>query len=195
MELLLISDSKLKVMLTEEDMKKYDLHGEKIDYDNTETRRAFWEILDEAKHRTGFDAASDKVLIQLYPSRDGGCELFVTKLGLIPPLAERTIAKSNRVTMLAARRAVYRFSGLAELTAAARAVANVPSLRESDVYYGDDGHYYLVLEERTGKSSTVSEFSRISEYGTPLASTAAAYIAEHASRLTHGDAIPLYARL
>ena len=109
MELLLISDSKLKVMLSEEDMRRYDLNAETVNYENTETRRAFWKILDEAKERTGFDAASDKVLIQLYPSRDGGCELFVTKLGLIPPVAEKTIAKSNRVTMLAARRGVYLF--------------------------------------------------------------------------------------
>lgn len=58
MELILISDSKLKIMLTRDDMQQYALDCDTIDYDNTETRRAFWNILDEAKHRTGFDAAA-----------------------------------------------------------------------------------------------------------------------------------------
>ena len=53
-----------------------------LDYENTETRRAFWSILDEAKHRTGFDAASEKVFVQVYPSKSGGCEMYVTKLGM-----------------------------------------------------------------------------------------------------------------
>ena len=81
MELILISNTKLKVMLSASDMQKYELDNNSIDYDNTETRKAFWQILDEAKHKTGFDAASDKVFIQVYPSRGGGCEMYVTKLG------------------------------------------------------------------------------------------------------------------
>ena len=64
MELILISENKLKITLTECDMKQYDLDCDDIDYDNTETRKAFWSILDEAKHRTGFDAASQRVFIQ-----------------------------------------------------------------------------------------------------------------------------------
>ena len=195
MELLLISDSKLKVMLTEEDMRRYDLNAEKVDYDNTETRRAFWEILDEAKHRTGFDAASDKVLIQLYPSRDGGCELFVTKLGLIPPLAEKTIAKSNRVTMLAARRGVYAFSTLSDLILAARSMAETPSVRESDVYLTDDGRYYLIAEERGGKNEAISEFSRLLEYAEPVPPTLAEYIREHGTCLVRKDAIRCFGAL
>lgn len=78
----MISDSKLKIMLTSDDMKEYSLDCSTLDYENTETRRAFWSILDEAKHRTGFDAASEKVFVQVYPSRAGGCEMYVTKLGI-----------------------------------------------------------------------------------------------------------------
>ena len=92
MELIKISDGKLKVMLSPEDMARYAISCETLDYDNTETRRAFWDILDIAKHETGFDAARDKVYIQAYPSRTGGCELFVTKLAeqACPPEGEPT---------------------------------------------------------------------------------------------------------
>lgn len=80
MELLLISSSKLKVTLSESDMQSYSLTCDTLDYDNTETRRAFWDIFDVAKHETGFDAASDRVFIQVYPSKSGGCEMYITKL-------------------------------------------------------------------------------------------------------------------
>ena len=83
MELIMISESKLKIMLTSEDMKEYSLNYDNLSYENTETRRAFWSILDEAKHRTGFDAASERVFVQVYPSKKGGCEMYVTKLGIL----------------------------------------------------------------------------------------------------------------
>ena len=68
MELIRISDSKMKIMLSAEDMARYEITAERLNYENTETRRVVWQILDEAKQKTGFDAASDRVLIQVYPS-------------------------------------------------------------------------------------------------------------------------------
>lgn len=194
MELLMISDTKLKIMLSKEDMDTYALDGENVDYDSTETRRAFWAILDEAKHRTGFDAASDKVLIQLYPSRDGGCELFVTKLGMLPPLTEKTLARSGRAAMLTCRRAVYRFSSLSDLTDAARILSSDPPSRASRVYLGDDGLYYLVTEERGGKGD-LSDLSRVTEFGDLLSPNTADYIREHGKCLAEGNAVSLFASL
>ena len=83
MELIRISDSKLKIMLNAEDMVHYAINSDLLNYENTETRRAVWQILDEAKQQTGFDAASDRVLIQVYPSRAGGCEMV--NAYLMPP--------------------------------------------------------------------------------------------------------------
>ncbi len=80
MELIKISDSKLKIALTPTDMEKYSLDIQTMDYDKTETRSAFWQLLDEAKHKTGFDAASEKIFVQIYSSVGGGCEMYVTKL-------------------------------------------------------------------------------------------------------------------
>lgn len=195
MEMLLISDAKLKVMMTKADMDAYALKGEEVDYDTTEARRAFWSILDEAKRQTGFDAAKDKVLIQLYPSKDGGCELFVTKLGLVPPLAEKTIARSGRVAMLSARRAIYGFERLSELTDACRQVSGCDGVEKSDVYYVDDGKYYLVLEERLGKSERVTELSCLSEYGACLPASQLDYIREHGICIKSGGAVSLFSRL
>lgn len=76
MELILISDSKLKVMLSEDDMRNYEFD----DINNIHTKEAFRNLMREAKKRCGFNALEGRVFVQLYRSKAGGCELFVTKL-------------------------------------------------------------------------------------------------------------------
>ncbi len=187
MELLLISDSKLKVMLSAADMRKYEIDCETIDYDNTETRRAFWSILDEAKHRTGFDAASDKVFVQVYPSKGGGCEMYVTKLGIYPLNEEekeedgaKNISKKYNFVPAAlstpARRSystVYRFDCIDSLLSVCKRLKMIDFCGESAAYTAKaempNTHYYLVLEEKIplGKmhSPAKGRLSFISEYG------------------------------
>ncbi len=194
MDILLVSESKLKVMMTKEDMEDYALDADCADYDTTEMRHALWSILDEAKRRTGFEAARDKLLVQLYPSKDGGCELFVTKLGLVSALTEKTLARSGRVAMLSARRCVYRFERLCDLSAACLSVADM-SAREGDVYYADDGCYYLFLEERMGKSDTITPLARLSEWGECVSPDRGDYIQEHGICIKQGGAVALFAKL
>ena len=65
-ELKLINENELKITLTSEDMAALDITFEDMNYDdNTGTKRVIWEILDKAKHQTGFDAAGDQILIQV----------------------------------------------------------------------------------------------------------------------------------
>ncbi len=76
MELILISDSKLKVMLSADDMRNYAFD----DMNTIHTKESFRSLMREAKSRCGFNALEGRVFVQLYRSRAGGCELFVTKL-------------------------------------------------------------------------------------------------------------------
>lgn len=78
MELILISKSKLKIMLDEKDMKEYNI-GDETDCARAETRRAIRTILDRAKDQIGFNTEGVEIFVQLYTSKSGGCELFVTK--------------------------------------------------------------------------------------------------------------------
>ena len=81
MEIIKISQSELKVMMTSEDMQRYDLDCDTLGDDPEESRKALKCILREAKAEKGFSAAGERLLVRVFPSRDGGCEMFVTKLG------------------------------------------------------------------------------------------------------------------
>lgn len=163
MELILISDSKLKVMLTEDDMKQYEINCDMIDFGSgtpVETRRAFWKILDEAKMKTGFDASGDRVFVQVYPSKSGGCEMFVTKLGIFIEknrdskietpagyIKNEKIKTRNEVN----KKAVFMFDNIDNLLMACLRLSENGYIGKSSLYSAENtdsrgGKYYIVLD-------------------------------------------------
>ncbi len=84
MELILISNTKLKIMLSESDMRQYRI-SEEADCAEADTRRAIRNLLEKAREQIGFNTEGSEIFVQLYTSRKGGCELFVTKTSLEDP--------------------------------------------------------------------------------------------------------------
>lgn len=78
MELIIISESKFKLMLTPADMASY----------TGNTKEVLRGIMNDVRDKCGFACGSSRdifggdgrIFVQMYPSREGGCELFVTKL-------------------------------------------------------------------------------------------------------------------
>lgn len=134
MELIQIGEDALKVTLTREDMQRYDIAFERLDYENTETRHAIWDILEEAKRTLGFEAARDRLYIQVFAGSEGGCELFVRR-------AESENASSSLPKL-------FRFPSTHLLLAACKALAHSGFFGESRAYHGDDDCFYLALAVR-----------------------------------------------
>ena len=200
MELIRISDSKLKVMLTPEDMQHYDISCDTIDKNSAASRRAFWNILDEAKLQTGFDPAGSKIFVQMYPSRSGGCELFVTRLGgeksgtttgkaESAVLAESVMSPPIRRNPLTntAEQSVYVFASLTDLLLGCRRLASQTNPPAARAYVDEYKKlYYLVL---AADASVLSEYN-----GERCRPREFAYIEEHC-RLFCKDAVNLLAPL
>ena len=176
MELILISESKLKVMLTPDDMRLYNLDCDTMDSGTAATRRAFWNILDEARAQTGFDPGGEKVFVQLYPGKEGGCEMFVTKIGGTPPTKGRMPLPSPpshpRKNNPLGREHVYAFPQLSYLLAACRRLNGSFTGTASAYEMRDSGEYYLILSEECpllseyeGSKCKPRETPYILEYG------------------------------
>lgn len=195
MEFLLIGESKIKIVLSSEEAKDQGLDTTSADVSGPVARRIFWRILDMAKAEVGFDPKGDKVLIQLYPLASGGCELFVTKLGILSESSARLVSKSDRIAMLSKSRSLYSFDDLNDIIGASRAVKSITGelSPKSDVYV-DGEKYYLSIEEY-GKGGEPVEFPCILEFGMGLTAEFSSYIYEHADRLTDGDGIDRFASL
>ena len=191
MELILISESKLKIMLSQKDMSKYALKLEEINYDNTETRRAFWSILDEAKHKTGFDAAREKVYIQVFPSRAGGCEIFVTRLDLCEDSETISLEVKNSRSSFE----IFTFGEINDLLCVCSLLNRCGYESESSVYT-DDKYYYLLLSDLSCTVRGISKYAFIDDYAIRRENKKYIYhILEHCKGVCIGEAVPTLAPL
>lgn len=206
MELNLIREDKLKVLLTPFDMMKYELTCEKLDYDNTETRKAIWSILDFAKRETGFDAAIGKIRIEVYPERSGGCAIYITKLASSDrpsqePMNE-TIAKPSAAT--GKTTAVYQFRDPDSLARVCRCLAHRGYHEESHAFFESleqgEIRYFLQITEAPPASLKKARYLKenlfIEEFGERLESDESVfYLHERASVIRRDDAVQTLARL
>ncbi len=197
MEFILINDMKLKVMLTKEDLDEFEIKAEELDYSNTETKRMFWDIIGRAKKNVGFCCDGMRVLVQLYASRDGGCEMFVSKLGSAfesydseetAALRFKPLHKSNNER---SRPGVFGFDGLECLIRVCKRLCDIGYSGKSSAYIGDDHRFYLFLEGvDMGGYLPVDEYSFINEYGTrENAEATLHFLSEHGKEICKNDAV------
>lgn len=135
MDFLKISQNKLKISLCPEEMAEWGL--EKAD-PSPPSRERIRRLLSLADSRVGFDTRQARILLQLFASRDGGCELFVSKIGPLPSL-ERPSALVQRLD------AVFRFERLDWLLSACGRLLLSGYGGDSQVFRYR-GAYYLLLQ-------------------------------------------------
>lgn len=79
MELIKINSSKLKIILSAEDITELGLNPESKDCEDSLSMKSFRDILEKARVKTGFTSGASRLYVQFYPSKDGGGEMYVTK--------------------------------------------------------------------------------------------------------------------
>ena len=206
MEIILISESKLKVMLTAEDLDSFSLAAEHLDYSNTETKRMFWDVLGRAKQSVGFDTDGHRVLVQLYPSRDGGCEMFITRLGAVCHTECERDGANEDVSVISQGNlkkafsksqthqktsAAFGFDTMERMITVCRRLLSLEYEGESEAYLGDDRRCYLFLSDlEVSAYLPLDEYSFIGEYGTvENVSSLRHFIGEHARTICAEGAV------
>ena len=167
MEWIRISNNKLKIMLTAEDAARYALCPDTADYADSITRNAFRAILTDMRGETGFDAADDKIYIQMYPSREGGCELFVTKMGidLTPKRGGSTTHKPKITKQTHKRQLALSFAELEHLIGVCKRLKSKHFRGKSSVWLDKSHHYWLLLTDNGDPSKTREDYRFALEYG------------------------------
>jgi negative regulator of genetic competence, sporulation and motility len=190
LDILKISDSKIKIMLSAADAKAYGIGISDPDYKDEKTRSAVWTMLDEAKAKVGFTHEGHKLLIQFYPSKDGGAELFVTRLENLPDKSERLLSRANDMTMLEKSFSVYKFSDLRELVKLCAILKRKNCIGKSELYFDAAEGYYLRLEEKgVSKCGGVCEFAILLEFADKIRNERMPYIREHSEVLMEKCAV------
>ena len=181
MEYILINESKLKITLEVEELEERSLQSDRLDYADPDAKQLFCDILKKARQELGFDTTGYRVLLQLYPIRDGGCELYVTRLGKLEslldgqdtpdepsrPIRKEAVKKQSKPR----RHRAYRFDSLEDLCRVCRRLLECHLSIESAAYCHERRDWYLLISyddtEEISDLLPISELSFISEYGYP----------------------------
>ena len=197
MELIRISNSKLKIMLTPMDMRQFELSNDNFYDDSEKMHRSFRLLLDEVKRQSGFEADDHRISVQYFPSREGGCEMFISNLSgdkengscALTPAPEMQPAPRTRGSF--SRSFAYRFEGLDELLSVCRRLLPMDYINASSAWQDDTGQYYLFLNTFSASPfATPEELYFVVEYGTiENASQLRLYLAEHGTVICAENAI------
>ncbi len=183
MELIRISDSKIKLMLTSDDMASY----------TGSTREMLREIMHDACRKCGSTPIEGRLFIQMYPSRKGGCELFVTRLG--ERNGETTMREGEERTLTEyrpypsrERHIVYSFETMNHLLGCCLGLLQL-GYRGTSSAYIDRGrrNYYLLLVSET--------FIAGENFGKLCPSRTYYYINEHCDVICGEEAVEKLGRL
>lgn len=150
MELIRISCDKIKISLSKAELDEYDLTVDEIDGSAPKTKRAFRELFVSARDQTGFDAEGQKVFVQIFRARGGGCEIFVSKV----------IKKSDSEPK---NDEAYRFSDLSALTCACKSLINIEARCESDAYAGENGYVLCLHKPNEIEKAVALEWGNVTE--------------------------------
>ena len=194
MEYILIGDEKIKVMLEKKDMEYYDISAIDIDYENAGVRRAFRRILEDVKIKTGFDMTAEQVLVQVYPCRDGGCEMFLTKLKKTKEANEEYAAYPKEITMLSVRPTGYLFPTLESLISILAELRHRGGYTQSSLLFTDRGQFLLLLEEKitSGTKRNMPELGFLEEFAEKKKSALQlTYIKEHSTTVLESNAVEM----
>ena len=212
MEYILINESKLKVMLELNELERRCLEAASLDYVDPEAKKLFGDILSYAKDELGFDTTGYRVLLQVYPSKDGGCELFITKLSKLDKdggdksdekkqkspeeYEERGKHKKER------HERAFSFERLEYLISVCKRLYESGISASAEIYVDSEGTWFLILcfddevYDRLFDLLPICELSFISEYGQPHDPRALSiYLGEHAKLICRDDTIATFSKL
>lgn len=171
MELIVINENKLKIMMSKSDMQSYGLDENEFYCSITNAREILEKILHNSPICTGFENISieDKILLQLYPDKNGGCELYVTKITIDEKEDALFMPQENKPKYLLPKAIIktplisYKFEALEDVIFASKELISRNYTGESSFYQNYDGKYYLFMNTSGTKNDTHVEF--LAEFG------------------------------
>lgn len=169
MKINLLDEKSVLVELSEEDLSKNEMTYEQLDYSNHKTRAFVEKVLESVRAETGNNVfASRSLEVDVMPSSSGGCLMVFTEA---EPSGEANFFSAESMD------AFLDF---------ARALSSVKKTCRSNLFEGEDGRYFLELENpETAERTLALEFLEPVE----LSSFERRAFAEHAKCVLEGCAL------
>lgn len=190
MEFMKIGNNSLKITMNAKEAKGYDL-TEGATLEGDEVKRTFEKLLLRAKREIGYKYAGQKVVAEIFSSKNGGCEIFLSyaEESMYKDVAPKETTKKPPRPIIN----IFALECLEDLLTVAYGLENICYKGKSSVYYDDTReNYYIILDDistRDEKYSFINEFARY------VKNSNIAYLKEHCKCLVNKNAVKLFATL
>jgi len=190
MEILRIGKYAIKISLSDAEAKEYKiLECESLE--EKEIKAAFAKLLKNTNEAVDFLYSGRKIFTEIYPNKNGGCEVFISTVNVDNKASNEKIQKDIKKSRL--QHSIYEISSLETLLKIAFRLKEIEFDGKSSVYYNEQNqNYILVLEETYSKEL---KYAFILEYGKLLKSNLIYYIKEHFKCVAKKDGVKILALL
>lgn len=194
MELIRISSCKLKVMLTKNEVERFHLDPENDEGEKLHS--AFRTLLSEIKADCGFDPGDGELSIQYFPSREGGCEMFISHLNEKEEKEAPDSLRQMREISGFHKEYAFRFSEMEELLSACKRLSSLGYIGESQAYIDEKDACFLLLGILSEHPFEMpEELLFLSEYGRQESVTdAKLYLSEYGRSICPSSAVSILAK-
>lgn len=187
MELIYINKDNIKIHLLSEELEREGLCAEKLNYSTTKAKKFLWNLFDRVHEQSGFDAAEGRLFIRVFPSQNGDCELFVTRIAKLSADAIR-IERAEDVSNF-----VVKVEGYERLYSLCRRLNSEGMRCKSELFSDNEGNYYMtcIRKSPSYRAGARGDFGFVCEYGEKkeYSDELYAYLAEHFELICKDKAI------
>ena len=192
MEILKIGKQAVKVSLNVQETIKYKITTTE-ELSEAEIKENFSLLLNEIKKKTDFSYANKKIFTEIFPSKDGGCEIYISCIGTE---ADNIVYKEKSTETDTKKKltpSIYVFDGIEELLNVSYRLNEIKHSRKSSIFYDNEkNRYFLILEDINVKNI---KYAFLLEYAKYIKGSVHVFLKEHYKCLINKDAIKVLSSL
>jgi adapter protein MecA 1/2 len=202
-----ISENKIRIFVTFDDLEERDIDLSSFNYNSPETQELFWDLMEQAQLEFGFETLESQLCIEAVTDVEQGFVITITRLEddgdfesihkFIKNRYKRNDLKIKRKTNnICSTVMIYNLDSFEDLCQV--------SARLKPLYLGDsaayqcEGSYYLVLKRMEGVDHNLSRLESIlSEYGDRVMNVLffEGYLNEYGTLMVDKDAVSFFANM
>lgn len=188
MEIIKIGNDSMKISLCNNEAYEYGIAPYQREED---AQRGFARLLVKTKEKLNFKPKEEKIVGEIFCGRDGGCEIFVSRVEAQDKVYKEKIPQ-DVVKKPRPLTSVYSFDDIEKLLIVVRRLNDIKYGGESSVYYNEQkGKYYIILEDVSIKEL---KYAFLAEYAKSLKSNLSYYIKEHYTSICKKDGIKILSK-
>ena len=182
MEFMKIGHDSLKITMSAKEAKMYDL-DEDSTLDSEEMKSTFTKLLLRAKKEIGYKYAGERVVAEIFSSKNGGCEIFLS-------YADEQINEMKESKYKKSYISVYMLESFFDTIELIKRMEGSNYKGKSSLYYDEQNErYYIAFEDPEIKDG---KYLFINEYARQQKNNSIVYLKEHCKCIKRNTAIDYF---